>query len=54
MKYWLNEETNKVAALPYEPKNESWARVCRGNWVEISKERYDIVVLYRNYCLSHA
>ncbi len=49
MKYWLNEKTLRTAVRTTKPTGEPWDS---GNWIEIPKERFDIVNLYRNWCLK--
>lgn len=49
MKYWLNEKTLRTAIRTTKPTSEPWDS---GSWIEIPKERFDIVNLYRNWCLK--
>lgn len=53
MKYWMNEKTQRIAILSHKPTNEPWARV-GGEWVEITKDEYDTMLVYQQCLVSLA
>jgi len=53
MKYWMNEKTQRIAILSHKPTDEPWARVS-GEWVEITKDEYDTMLVYQQCLVSLA